>query len=362
MPLFCENIMARRFTAFLPALFTALLSATLLSAPAAALEITGAGSSAAGPLYTKWADFYRKQSGTTVTYQAIGSSGGLKQIKARAASFGASDVALSREESQKEKLVCFPSAISGVVPVVNLPGVRNGELLLTGELLANIFARKILLWNDPAIAAVNPAIKLPKLAIVTVARQDGSGTTYNFSDYLSKVSPSWKEGFGANFTVAWPAGTTQAKGSSAVSQAVRQTAGAIGYIDYSYVLQDQLTYAKLKNRDGRFVAPSALNFAAALNNSSWKTKASFEEMLTDQAGAGSWPITMGTFVIVPQTANDANATIAALKFFTWAFMKGDELVNGADFVRLPDRVQARIYNELTKITDRDGKPLQWSMM
>jgi phosphate transport system substrate-binding protein len=335
---------------------------TLMSAAAASVEITGAGSSAAAPLYTKWAVVYRQQSGTVLNYQPVGSSGGIKQIKARAVNFGASDVSLSREESQKDKVICFPSAISGVVPVVNIPGIKNGELLLTGELLTNIFTRKILFWNDPAIAAVNPNVKLPKAAIIAIARQDGSGTTYNFTDYLSKVSSSWKEGFGTNFTVAWPTGITQVKGSNAVSQAVKQTAGAIGYIDYSYVLQDQLTYAKLENRAGRFVAPSAIAFASALSNSSWKTKANFEEMLTNQPGSNSWPITMGTFIIVPQTTNDPDATVATLKFFTWAFLKGDEIVSGADFVKLPDRVQARIYSELTKITDQDGKPLRWNLM
>lgn len=330
--------------------------------PAAALEITGAGSSAAAPLYTKWASAYQQQSGTAINYQAIGSSGGLKQIKARATDFGGSDVALSREESRKEKLICFPSAISGVVPVLNLPGVKSGDVQLTGELLAGIFARKILLWNDPAIAAINPDLRLPKTAIVVIVRQDGSGTTYNFTDYLSKVSPSWKQGIGTNFKVDWPEGSVQVKGSSAVSSAVRQTVGAIGYIDYSYVLQNQLTYAKMKNRAGQFVAPSAYAFESALASSSWKTKADFEEMLTDQAGRNSWPITMGTFVIVRQTSDNPDATIATLKFFTWAFMKGDGMVSGADFVRLPDRVQARIYSELTKITDRDGKPLRWNLM
>jgi phosphate transport system substrate-binding protein len=257
---------------------------TLMSTAVFALEVTGAGSSAAAPLYSKWANVYQQQNGMTIHYQPIGSSGGTRQIKARAISFGGSDVALSREEREKEKLVCFPSAISGVVPVINIPGVKSGDLLLTGELLSSIFGRKILYWNDPAIAAINPDLRLPKIAIVTVTRQDGSGTTYNFTDYLSKVSPFWKAGIGTNFSVAWPTGTTQVKGSSAVSQTVRKTPGAIGYIDYSYVVQDQLIYAKLKNRAGRFVAPSAMTFESALASSSWKTKANFEEMLTDQDG------------------------------------------------------------------------------
>lgn len=352
--------MKRPFKALLLASLTA--SLTFMSTGGAAGEITGAGSSAAAPLYTKWAESYRQKGAVTLNYQAVGSSAGLKLIKANAVNFGASDVALSREDAQREKLICFPSAISGVVPVVNLPGVKSGELQLTGELLANIFARKIQFWNDPAIAAVNPGVGLPRTAIVVVTRQDGSGTTYNFTDYLSKASPSWKAGFGANFTIAWPAGATQVAGSSAVAQTVKKTAGAIGYIDYSYVLKDQLAYAKLKNRDGRFVAPSASTFSSALNASAWKSKANFEEMLTDQAGLSSWPITMGTFVIVPQSAQDAEAMIATLKFFTWAFMNGDGMVSGADFVKLPDRVQARIYSELTKVTDREGKPLRWNLM
>jgi phosphate transport system substrate-binding protein len=334
----------------------------LVSAAAMAVDITGAGSSAAAPLYTKWAALYQQHSGTTLKYQSVGSSAGIKQIKARAAGFGASDVALSREELQKEKLICFPSAISGVVPVVNIPGVKSGDLQLTGELLADIFARKILYWNDARITAINPGVRLPKMAIVAVVRQDGSGTTYNFTDYLSKISASWKAGFGTNFTVSWPADAVQAKGSSAVSSTVKHTAGAIGYIDYNYVVQDQLAYAKLRNREGRVVAPSALTFGSALSHSSWQTAARFDEMLTDKAGPSSWPITMGTFVIVPMVANDPASMIATLKFFTWAFMKGDGIVDGMDFVRLPDQVQARIYTELTSITDRNGKPLQWSFM
>jgi phosphate transport system substrate-binding protein len=348
----------------MPIRFKALLFSfcALLCSAAMAIDITGAGSSAAAPLYTKWAATYQKQSGTTLKYQMIGSSAGIKQIKARAVGFGASDVALRSEELQKEKLICFPSAISGVVPVVNIPSVKSGELQLTGELLADIFARKILYWNDARIAAINPGVRLPKMAIVAVVRQDGSGTTYNFTDYLSKVSASWKAGFGTNFTIAWPADTTQVKGSSAVSNAVKHTAGAIGYIDYNYVVQDQLVYTKLRNHEGRAVAPSALSFGSALSHSAWQTSPYFDEMLTDKAGPSSWPITMGTFVIVPQVANDPASMIATLKFFTWAFMKGDGIVNGMDFVHLPDQVQARIYTELTKITDRNGKPLQWSFM
>lgn len=328
----------------------------------AATAIVGAGSSAAQPLYAKWAETFARQTGISIDYQPVGSSAGLRQIKAREVSFGASDVALDREVARKESLICFPSAISGVVPVVNLPRVKSGELQLTGELLADIFSRKIVTWNDPAIVAANPHLSLPKLPITPVVRQDGSGTTYNFTDYLGKVSLAWKTAYGTNFTIAWPAGTIPAKGSSGVSQTVRTTSGAIGYIDYNYVVQDQLNFARMKNRDGRFVAPSARTFSAALSNSSWRSGARFEEMLTDKPGADTWPITAGTFIIVPQQAADAAATAATLKFFTWAFMKGDRIADGLDFVRLPDPVQARIFGELMRITDRDGKPLRWDAM
>jgi phosphate transport system substrate-binding protein len=337
------------------------LSALCFFNVANAVEITGAGSTAAKPIYTKWAETYQQRTGSSLNYQPVGSAAGIKQIEAHSVDFGASDVALSAEDLKKEKLICFPSAISGVVPVINLPGIKAGKLQLTGELLADIFSHKINRWNDPAIAAVNPGVNLPKLQIVTVARQDGSGTTYNFTDYLSKMSPAWKETFGRNFTIKWPSDTVTVKGSSGIVTAVKQLTGAIGYVDYNYVVQDHLVYTKVKNREGKFIVPTPHGFESALNNSSWKTKATFEEMLTDKPGVGSWPITMGTFIIVPQIAKNPEGTIAALQFFTWAFMKGDSIVDGMDFVRLPDRVQSRIYSELTKITDVKGAPLHWAL-
>jgi phosphate transport system substrate-binding protein len=325
-----------------------------------AVEITGAGSSAAHPIYARLAAAYGQTSGVKLAYQPIGSSGGLKQIKARAVDFGASDVSPPARELDQENLLAFPSAISGVVPVVNLPGFKPGDLQLTAALVAGMYARTITQWNDPAIAAVNPGKSLPKLAIVPLARQDGSGTTYNLTDYLSKTVPSWKAAFGTNFSIKWAGDVVQVKGSSGMSEAVRNTAGAIGYIDYSYVPQDKLTYARLQNREGRFVAPAAESFTAALSSSGWKSRGAFEEMLTDQPGTASWPITMGTFVIIPRVARQPEATIRVLKFFSWTFLNGDKVVNSMDFVRLPDAVQARIFAELTKVKDGDGKPLQWS--
>lgn len=337
----------------------ALFAASSLSAHA--IEIKGAGSSAAHPLYTKLLDAYARTGNVTMSYQPSGSSDGVKQIKAATVDFGASDVALSADEMRKERLICFPSAVSGVVPVVNLPGVARGALQLTGEILADIFARKVVKWNDARIVALNPGIGMPDLAIAVLVRQDGSGTTYNFSDYLSKASTGWKQAYGRNFTIAWPAGTTGAKGSSGIVKALKQTAGAIGYVDYHYVVQDKLAYARLKNRAGTFVAPAAEGFAAALANSSWIAKASYEELLTDKPGARSWPITSGTFIMVPLASTNPEKTIAALKFFSWGFVHGETIIGNANFVRLPDGVQGRIFGELTKVTDASGQPLRWSL-
>lgn len=344
---------------FLSLALSAALAATVSSAALAA-PVSGAGSSAAAPLYNKWAETYSKKAGTTLEYQPVGSSAGIKQIKAKSVDFGASDVAMASADLKQDKLIQFPSAISGVVPVVNLPGIKTGELKLTGEVLADIFARKIGSWDDAAIAALNPALRLPRKPITVIVRQDGSGTTYNFTDYLSKVNGNWQTAYGKNFTIKWHEELTQIKGSGAISAAVRKTPFSISYIDYNYVLQDKLDYASLKNRDGKFLAPSAAAFEAALNNSGWKTKGSFEEMLTDKAGATTWPISMGTFVMMPQTAANPEKTIAALKFFTWCFMNGDHLVNSVDLVRLPDSIQARVFKEMMTVTDAAGKPLQWT--
>lgn len=321
--------------------------------------ISGAGSSAAAPLYAKWADAYNKKTKIGMAYQPVGSSAGIKQIKAKTVDFAGSDVAMSVADLKRDDLIQFPSAISGVVPVVNLPGIATGKLKLTGELLADIFARKISQWNDPAIVAMNPDVKLPKKVIEVIVRQEGSGTTYNFTDYLSKVNAEWQSQYGKNFTIKWHAELVQVKGSSGVSAAVKSTPYSISFIDYNYVLQDNLDYAILKNRDGRFVSPSAEAFAASMNNSGWKSNGRFEEMLTDKPGANSWPISMGTFVILQKTATNAEKSIAVLKFFTWSFMNGDHLVRTVDMVRLPDSIQARIFKEMTTVTDAKGKPLQW---
>lgn len=326
-----------------------------------AADINGAGSSAAAPLYKIWGDAYSKTSNVSLDYQAVGSSAGIKLIKERSVDFGASDVALSSADLKKEKLIQFPAAISGVIPVINIPGIRTGELKLTGYILARIFSREITRWNDAAIAELNPRLSLPNKNIEVIARLDGSGTTYNFTDYLSKMSMDWKTNFGTNFLIKWSKDVTQIKGSSAISEALRKTPYSISYIDFNYVIKDKLDYALIKNRDGKFPLPSAESFSAALKASRWQTDAQFEETLTEKPGENAWPITMGTFIIVPQVTKTPSKTIATLQFFTWGFIHGDHFVGSVDLVRLPDRIQARVYREMMTIVDQTGQPLKWSL-
>lgn len=324
-----------------------------------AQDIQGAGSSAAAPLYQLWADAFGKAKGSKIAYQASGSSSGIRQIKEAKTDFGASDVALPASELKRHALLQFPSAISGVAVVYHLPGIKSQELRLTGDLLAQIFSGKITQWNDARLQSANPQLRLPAKAIEVLVREDGSGTTWNFSDYLSKVSTGWKAETGRDFVLRWQPHFRATKGSSGVAAALRKTPFSISYIDYNYVLQEKLDAAQLQNQDGKFVSPGGESFAAALNNSRWKAEGGFDETLTNQPGAKSWPITMGTFVILPQVTASPAQTRTALQFFTWAFMNGDRLVGAADFVRLPDAIQARIFRELNSVTTRDGKPLSF---
>lgn len=326
-----------------------------------AQAVDGAGSSAAAPLYKKWAEVYAGIGGGTVNYEASGSSAGLKRVKAGQVDFGASDVALSQRDLNQSNLIQFPSAISGVVPVYNLPGLKSGELKLTGELLANIFAGTITEWNDPAIAAVNPGVRLPGKAIVGVVRQDGSGTTYHFTDYLCKVSQAWDATFRHDFTIRWHERLVQVKGSGQVAALVKKTPYALGYVDYNYVIQHKLDAARLQNRAGKFVTASASAFSAALASSAWKKSGNFEETLTDQAMPTAWPITMGSFVLLPRVARHTENSIEVLKFFGWAFLHGDRLVDHVDLVRLPDAIQARAFKEMMRAADKNGDSLRWAL-
>ncbi len=323
----------------------------------AAGDITGAGSTAAAPLYIKWKAAYTSKIGNKVEYQSVGSSAGIKKMKENSVDFAASDAPMSLEELKKINMLAFPTVISGVVPFVNLPGVRVGELRLSAETLVGIYSGKITKWNDALIEKENPQLHLPNLAVVPLVRADGSGTTFTFSDYLSRVSPEWKQKFGTNFTIAWPANVVAAKGSSGMVDVLKKTPGSIGYTEYAYIIENSLNYVQLKNHDGLYVKPNAASFRVALANSSWTKTGQFEEMLTDKAGAGSWPITGSTYIYVPRVTNQPERTASVLQFFTWAFMNGDLIADSLDFIRLPDLVQARVVHEIGSVVDTHGNKL-----
>ncbi|MBV8666898.1 MAG: phosphate ABC transporter substrate-binding protein PstS [Burkholderiaceae bacterium] len=336
-------------------------SFALVSAPAFASDITGAGSTAAAPLYSKWGDAYTRKTGIKLAYDAIGSSGGIQKIKESAVAFGASDAPMADAELKAANLLAFPTVISGVVPFVNLPGVRPGELRLTGDIVAGIYSGAIVKWNDPAIVAENPSLALPNRPIVSYGRLDGSGTTFTLTDYLSRISPEWKARYGRNFKIAWPANVVAIKGTNDIVAAIKKTPGSIGYAEYAYVIENDLGYVQLKNRDGNYVKPNAASFRAALSKSSWEKTGNFEEMLTDKPGAGSWPITGSTYVYVPRVTSQPQRTAAALQFFTWAFMEGDTIANSLDYIRLPDTVQGRVFHEISSVVDDQQRRLALSI-
>jgi len=339
------------------AALTLLVAATLACATATAQSITGAGSSAAAPIYRSWAKAYARATGATIDYEPVGSSGGLKKIRQNDVSFGASDVALSVKELTETGLVTFPVAITGISPVYHLPKVADGQLRLSGEVLARIFLGNIGRWNARDIVALNPGVALPDEPIKVIVRSDGSGTTYNFSDYLGKVSAAWKTGYGAKTSIAWPQGFIGAKGSEGVAKAVKDTPYSIAYIDYGYVKEHGLSAAQVRNAEGEFVRPSVSAFRAALLHSEWATTGAYAETLTNKSGRGAWPITMGTFILVPRTAQNPERTLAALRFFAWAFLNGDTLVQENNFVRLPDHVQAAAFKTMTSVRDKSGAPI-----
>ena len=346
--------MKRLKTASLAPIAFIALALGVLAGPATAQNISGAGSSAAAPIYQSWAREYQKGSGVSLAYESIGSSAGLKKIKARETGFGASDVAPASDELARDGLVIFPIAITGIAPVINLPKVGDSQLRLTGEALARIFLGEINHWNAPELQKLNPGLALPDLPIKVVVRSDGSGTTYNFADYLAKVSPVWKEKNGVRTSFTWPAGFLAAKGSDGVVKAVKETAGAIGYVDYGYVRDNKLNAVQLKNLEGEFTKPSITAFRNALTNSEWVGKGSFTATLTNQPGKGTWPLVMGTFVVLPRVTEKPEQTLPALKFFVWAFLNGDTLVQENNFVRLPDRVQSTAFKTIASIKDKSG--------
>ena len=331
------NPIRRRLTRLLPAAFAVALVPLPFSAPASAADpvtITGAGSSWIYPLLTKWAAAYEKETGARINYQSIGSGGGIAQIKAGTVDFGATDMPLPSDELERAGLIQFPTAIGGVDLVINLEGVKPGELVLDGQVVGDIFLGKITKWNDPAIAALNPGVKLPATDITVVHRSDGSGTTFTFCDYLSKVNPEWKEKVGVGTSVNWPAGVG-GKGNEGVAAYVGRLPGSIGYVEYAYILENKLNYVRLVNRDGKTVSPSLQAFQAAAANVDFTKAKDFYVLLTDQPGAETWPIAGSTWQLLRKDA-PAEKNREVLRFFRWGFEKGRDVAESLSYGPLPE--------------------------
>ena len=321
----------------LSVLFTALC----LSGVAHATDVTGAGSSFVYPVLSKWSQEYSKSSSDRINYQSIGSGGGIAQIKAATVDSGASDAPLSADELKSGGLGQFPSVIGGIVPVMNVEGVAAGQLKLDGDVLAKIFLGDIKAWNDPAIAALNPGLKLPGANITVVHRSDGSGTSYNFTNYLAKVSDGWKTKIGFGTTVPWPVGVG-GKGNEGVSAYVKQIKNSIGFVEYAYALQNKMTHAQLKNAAGKFIQPNAKAFAAAADTADWANAKDFNLIMTNAPGDGAWPITATTWIIMYKQPKNAEQSQAAFNFFKWSLEKGQQQASALDYVALPDSLVQRI--------------------
>jgi phosphate transport system substrate-binding protein len=337
-----------------------MLAATLgiagFAAAAHAVDISGAGATFPYPIYAKWAEAYKAKTGVSANYQSIGSGGGIKQIQSKTVDFGASDMPLKPEELAKLGLTQFPTVIGGVVPVINVKGVEPGKLKLTGPVLADIYLGKVAKWNDKTIADLNPGVKLPDQAIAPVYRSDGSGTTFIFADYLSKVSPEWKEKVGASTSLQFPAGLG-GKGNEGVAALTARTDGAIGYVEYAYAKQNKMNYAQMQNRDGEFVAPDTETFQAAAVNADWAKAKDFYVILTDQPGKKSWPISGATFILVYKVQDKPDHGKQVLDFFGWAYKEGDKMAEDLAYVPLPDDLVKLIVASWKAIKDKNGTPV-----
>ncbi len=328
-----------------------------MAANSIAAEITGAGSTFAYPIYAKWAEAYKAQSGINLNYQSIGSGGGIAQIKASTVDFGASDMPLAPDVLEKNGLMQFPTVIGCDVPVVNVPGIGPGKLHLDGKTLADIYLGKVQTWNNPEIAALNKGLKLPSSRITVVHRSDGSGTTFIFANYLTKVSPEWKTKVGADTSVAWPAGVG-GKGNEGVASFVQRIKGSIGYVEYAYAMQNKMAYTLMQNKEGQFVTPFAKNIQAAAAGADWSHVSDFYEILTDEPGKSSWPITGATFILMHKTQTNPDRAKAVLKFFDWAYHNGDKIAESLDYVTLPKSVITLIEATWTStIKDTSGKAI-----
>ena len=328
---------------------------SVLAFAAQADEVTGAGSSFAAPIYAKWAEAYNKATSNKINYQSIGSGAGIKQITAKTVDFGASDMPLTDEELAASGLIQFPTVVGGVVPVINVAGIKPGQLKLDGAVLGDIYLGKITKWSDAAIAALNPGVKLPDAAIATVHRADGSGTSFIFTSYLSKANPDWKSKVGVGTAVNWPASGVGGKGNEGVSQYVQRLPNSIGYVESAYADQNKMDYVSLKNRAGAFVEPDASTFQAAAAGADWST--SFYQVLTDEPGKNAWPITGATFVLVHKVQDKPAQGAATLKFFDWAYVNGDKAASELDYIVLPDAVKAMVRKEWASVKDGSGNAI-----
>ncbi|SDZ97620.1 phosphate ABC transporter substrate-binding protein PstS [Variovorax sp. YR216] len=317
-----------------------------------AQEATGAGASFPAPLYSKWAADFNKATGAKINYQSVGSGAGIKQIDAKTVDFGASDMPLTDDELKTKGLMQFPTVIGGVVPVINIQGIKPGELKLSGAVLGDIYLGKIAKWNDPAIKALNPSLNLPDAAIAPVRRADGSGTTFLFTNYLSKANPEWKAKVGDGTAVNWPTGAG-GKGNEGVAAFVNRLPNSIGYVEYAYVKQNKMNYAQMQNKDGNFVSPDDSAFKAAAAGADWSK--SFYQVLTDQSGKESWPITGATFILMHKTQDKPAQGATTLKFFDWAYKNGDKTAGDLDYVPMPDKVKGVIATAWGDIKDASGK-------
>jgi phosphate transport system substrate-binding protein len=338
---------------------TALLACAIATGGWAALagDISGAGATFPYPIYAKWADAYKKETGVGLNYQSIGSGGGIKQIQNKTVTFGATDAPLKGDELAKFNLSQFPAVMGGIVPVVNLEGVKPGELVIDGPTLAKIFLGEITKWDDPALKKLNADAKLPSQAIAIVHRSDGSGTTYNFAYYLAEVSADWMSKVGVNTSVQWPVGIG-AKGNEGVANNVGNTKGAIGYVEYAYAKQNKLTFTKMINKDGKVVEPTSEAFQAAAANANWNSQPGYGVILANQPGERSWPMTAATWILVYKQPQDPAATGEALKFFAWAYKNGTKMAEELDYVPMPANVVKDIEASWSAdIKDATGKPL-----
>src|SRR6516164_8920559 len=338
---------------------TALLAVSAAAAiafTAQAADISGAGATFPYPIYAKWAAAYAEKTGVKLNYQSIGSGGGIAQIRARTVDFGASDMPLKPEVLDKDGLMQFPPVIGAEVMVVNLPGIQAGQMTLDGPTIASIYLGKIAKWSDPAIGKLNPGLKLPDTAIAVVHRSDGSGTTFIFTNYLSKVSPEWKEKVGSGTSIEWPVGIG-GKGTEGVAALTARTAGAIGYVEYAYALQNKLVHTKLVNRDGATLEPGSKVFQAAAANADWKSTPGFYLILTDQPGKESWPITGATFILMHKKQDHPEKAKEVLNFFDWAYKNGGQLAESLDYIPMPPNAVAIFEDSWKQIVGPDGKPV-----